>query len=167
MKLIKEIKDQDLGFEKKKGFLSLREAARAVLFNEERKIALLYVNSHNFYKLPGGGVESGEYVEDALEREVLEEAGCNIEIIKEIGQINEERTHFGKFQKSYCYLGKVKGSIGKPSFTLGEIADGFELQWHSIDKAIELAEGTETDDYMGKFVKERLLTVLKEAKKLI
>lgn len=167
MKLLKEIKDKDLGFETKKVELSLREAARAVLLNDEGKIALLYVNSHDFYKLPGGGVEAGEYVEDALEREVLEEAGCKIRLIKEIGQINEERTHFGKFQKSYCYLGKVNGCVGLPSFTLGEIADGFELQWHTLDEAIRLGEGTKTDDYMGKFVQERLLTILREAKKLI
>ena len=167
MKLLKEIKDQDFGFETKKVSLALREAARAVLVNAEGKIALLYVNSHNFYKLPGGGVEAGEYVEDALEREVLEEAGCSIEITKEIGQINEERTHFGKFQKSYCYLGKVKGCIGKPAFTLGEMADGFELQWHSIDEAIKLGEGTKTDDYMGQFVQTRLLTILKAAKELM
>lgn len=164
MKLLKEIKDQDVGFEKKEANLALREAARAVVFNPEGKIALLYVASHDFYKLPGGGVEPGEYVEDALEREVLEEAGCEIEIIDELGQINEERTHFGKLQKSYCYLAQVVGEIGEPSFTLGEIADQFELEWHSIEDAIKLAEGTDTADYLGRFVQIRLLTILKAAK---
>ena len=34
----------------------LREAARAVIFDTDDKVGLLYVSKHNYYKLPGGGL---------------------------------------------------------------------------------------------------------------
>lgn len=166
MRLLKEIKDEDFNFESKKVDLILREAARAVILNEN-KVALLYVSTKNFYKLPGGGVESGENIEQALRREVMEESGCDIKVLQEIGEIHEYRTHFNQFQKSYCFLTEVTGCVGQTQFTESEDTDGFELKWVPIEEAIELATSTQTADYMGCFVKERLVTFLKEAKRII
>jgi 8-oxo-dGTP pyrophosphatase MutT (NUDIX family) len=112
MKLIKEIKDIDFGFETKKVELSLREAARAVLINEDGKIALLYVNSHKFYKLPGGGVEAGEYVEDALEREVLEEAGCIIlKLKRKLVRSMKKELILGNFKNLIVIWAKLRGVL--------------------------------------------------------
>jgi len=165
MHLLKELHDEDFGFETKKVDLKLREAVRVVVVNEGGQIAVLYVAQKNFYKIPGGGIEAGENKEVALRREVSEEAGCRIEIIKELGELVEYRTHFDQLQRSYCYLAKVVGDIGSPHFTDDELADGFETKWVEIDRAVELIKGVSTDDYMGKFVTNRELTILQEAQK--
>lgn len=173
MQTLKTIKDEDFVFMKKDGELVLREAVRAVVVNDKNEIAILYVRKNNFYKIPGGGVEQGENHEEALRREVLEEAGCQIEIIRALGEVVEYRTHFDQVQKSYNYLARVIGDIKEPSFTEDEKADGFERLWMNIDKALDLIRGLilsnkdQADNYMGHFVGERESTILLEAKKFI
>ena len=69
---------------------------RAVLLDENDYMALMYLpkfefNDYNdYYMLPGGSIESGEDLEKALEREMLEETGCRINIIKELTYTVEE-----------------------------------------------------------------------------
>ena len=76
MKNILVINDEDVGLETNKDAdYKPRTAARAVL-KKDGRIALLHVTKHNYYKLPGGGVDEGESIEQALERELLEEVGC-------------------------------------------------------------------------------------------
>src|SRR5512133_3536322 len=115
-----------------------REAARAVVFDAEGKIALLNVTKKGYHKLPGGGVEAGEGVIDALMRECREEIGCQIEIIDALGEIVEYRKMFGLKQTSFCYLAKVVGEKGEPKFMPDEIEDGFEVQWASLAVAKQL-----------------------------
>ena len=58
----------------------------AIIFNPENKILLC--KSHkwdNKYVIPGGHIESGEKMEDALKREIMEETGLEIYDIKLIG----------------------------------------------------------------------------------
>ncbi len=69
-----------------------RSAARAIMIDNSSRIALMHVTNKNYYKLPGGGVDPGESLEEALLRELKEEAGAhNVEILSEIGQIVEYR----------------------------------------------------------------------------
>ena len=133
----------------------VREAARAVVFDGEGKIALLNVTKHGYHKLPGGGIESGESKEEALKRECLEEIGCEIEITGELGEIEEYRKQFGVRQISYGYLAKIVGRKGEPSFVEEEIEEGFQIEWQILDRAIELLQSEHPTDYMGRFVVER------------
>lgn len=58
----------------------------AVIFNPEEKILLC--RSHrwdNKYIIPGGHVEYGERLEDALRREIFEETGLEIHSIQPLG----------------------------------------------------------------------------------
>ena len=57
-----------------------RKTAKAIVYNDNGEI-LIFPHS-----LIGGGLENGETYEDALHREVLEEAGIQIEIEKYIGE---------------------------------------------------------------------------------
>ena len=54
-----------------------RKAVRAVVFDDENKVALINVLNRSYYKLPGGGIEESESMEDALKRECLEEIGSS------------------------------------------------------------------------------------------
>ncbi len=169
MQLLKIIKHGDLFSShtpKNNESFRLRKAARAVVFDNENKIAILKVTKHNYHKLPGGGVEEGENLTKALEREAMEEIGCKISVYGEVGKIIEYRDEFNLKQESYCYLAKVVGEKGQPDFTEKEINDGFSVLWVSLDEAIEILEKDTPDNYEGKFIKVRDLCFLKEARKI-
>jgi 8-oxo-dGTP pyrophosphatase MutT (NUDIX family) len=69
-----------------------RNAVRAIILRENN-ILMVHLGKTGEYKFPGGGVEKNETIEEALKREVLEEAGYNvIKIIKKIGTITEYGT---------------------------------------------------------------------------
>jgi len=164
MKRILEISDEDVGYEPKDNSERPRTAARAIV-TKRGLVALLNVSKHKYYKLPGGGVEDGETVQQGLEREVLEETGCRIRVKGEVGEIIEHRSHIGEVQTSHCFLAEVVRE-GKPSFTDEELAAGFELVWAPLKKAIELVGKGSPDTYDGKFIVKRDVEFLKAAKKL-
>ena len=85
MKLLKEITERSLGVSDKEILeekFRFRKSARAVLLNDKNEVCLQHVTKWNYYKLPGGGVEIGETVEEALKREMKEEVGCDLIIEK-------------------------------------------------------------------------------------
>ena len=165
MKLIKEI-CFDPGTECTS--YKLRRAARAVLLNENGDIALMHVTKKNYFKLPGGGIEKGESIIQALLREVVEEAGVEAEVVDQLGMITEDRNNpnYTMHQISYCYVCKVI-CYGENSLDEGEARDGFVVEWHPLDKAIELLKnsnpsGSEYEDYIGKYMVTRDLAFLEE-----
>ncbi|MFA5163490.1 MAG: NUDIX domain-containing protein [Patescibacteria group bacterium] len=164
METILEIKDGK--YPDNPSEINIREAARAILFNDSRFIPLLFVSKHGFHKLPGGGLEEGEEITDALAREIEEETGCQAEITGELGKIIEFRSRWKLKQTSYCYLGKIT-SQGKPNFTEKETLEGFKLVWLELDQAISQMEKERPDNYEGNFIQKRDLAFLKKARETL
>lgn len=170
MKLLKTIKHIDL-FSKSKAKdprdLKLRSAARAVALDNEGLIAILHAANLGYHKLPGGGVKRKETILNALHREISEEIGCRISVVKEIGKIVELKDRINERQESYCFLAKLVGKKGKPHFIREEIKNGFEVRWVKLDEAIKILRNDHTEKYQGKFIKIRDLCFLEEAKKIM
>jgi 8-oxo-dGTP pyrophosphatase MutT (NUDIX family) len=142
----------------------IREAARAVVLDEDGNIALLYASLKKYYKLPGGGLENAEDKLIGLQRECREEIGCDIEVMGEIGRVVEYRKMFNLKQISYCYFAHVKGSKGIPEFTESELQDGFEIVWLPYRDALTSVSENLTDDKEGKlYIIPRDTALLKAA----
>lgn len=168
MRYIATLKDSDFGLpDKNPSGFKLRRAARGVIIDDQKRILMMYVTKFNDYKTPGGGVDDGEDIEEALKREMLEEAGCRGEIIDKIGQIQEFRSEFDQEQISDIFLVKMT-SIEQNHLTEAEINNGFKIVWFDdIDQAIDTLEDVEIDHYADKFIAKRELLTLKSAKGLI
>jgi 8-oxo-dGTP diphosphatase len=148
-----------------------RLAARAIVIDNQNKVALLHVTRDHYYKLPGGGIDEGENPHQALERELMEEIGCKAEVIDELGTVLEQRYFWNMTQVSYCFITKQIGDKGEPDFTTEERDAGFEIVWaKNIDEAIELLESsTETadpDELEVKFMRMRDVAIAKQARKI-
>jgi 8-oxo-dGTP diphosphatase len=169
MQLIKEITEKELSDKRDRSEINydFREAARAVLFDQDNQVALVHAPNKNYYKLPGGGVEEDESVEQALKREVLEEAGCEIEVIGEVGQIVEHRDYCDLRQASYCFLARVVGEKGETNFTQKEKERGFKLIWVDLNEAIHLVKGHQPELLVRQGIKERDLEFLLKTKRII
>ncbi len=167
MKIIKLINPENVSEEEVKNY-NLREAARAVVLDNDGMVALLHVTKKNYYKLPGGGIEKTEDKLIALNRECKEEIGCDVEVVEEIGTIVEYRKMSSTKQISYCYLAKIKGDKGKPNFTDKEKRNGFEQVWLPYEKALKVLTESKAKNIEGSaYIIPRDTTFLKEAKALI
>ena len=165
MKILKVIKDTDLGLiSPTPTAYKERKASRAIVFDKDKNVALLHATKKYFHKLPGGGIEAGEHIADALARELLEEIGCSVDNIRELGVIEEYRNKFELHQTSYCFLADLIGEKGTPKFEEDEIEDGFEPVWMSLEDAIKTLDSeVSVEDYEGKFIRLRDITFLQEA----
>ena len=139
MELICKITDEDIGekiinMENPK----LRLGARGIVIREDGKIAIFNKTNKNQYKLPGGGVEGEEKPEEAFRREVLEETGCEAEIIETLGTTEEYKSLNNFKQISYVFVGKVLKDTNKLSVTGKEKDEGAKLLWETPEKALEL-----------------------------
>jgi 8-oxo-dGTP diphosphatase len=145
-----------------------RDAARAVITDHDGQVFLLNVSVHKYHKLPGGGIDEGEDIPEALKRELLEEIGCEAEVITEVGSIIEHRDFEKLVQTSYCFLARQTGQQRASALEEGELAEGmFEVKAKNIDEAIALLEKDKPDNVEGKFIQKRDLTFLKAAKPLL
>ena len=147
--------------------LKEKSAARVVLMDESGRVATIYVRKHGYYKIPGGGVETGENIEDAAKREVLEEAGADCEIVHDLGDaVTTVLPGWDLRDISYGFIAKMIGKQNDTEFEEWEKERGFELIWmDNLDVAIDTFEKNEVSDTDQKALQERDLGFLKTARK--
>lgn len=166
MEILKEISEGTLGLsdasEQLGTYYELRKSARAILLNESGKMATQHLRTYNFHKLPGGGVETGEEVKEALAREVLEEVGCSCDIVKPVGVIIEYRNSQKMIHISYCFVAHVIGRLGTPKLEIGEIEEGQETIWLPPLSVLEILEKDLPMKPEGYFILEREKTFLRK-----
>jgi len=161
MELIKEfVLPDDLYW----GKIQTREACRAVIFDENNMMPILFVATENYHKLPGWWIETGEDKIMALTRELKEETWCEVEITKEIGIVIESNSTWK--QISYCYIGTIIKK-SEHDFTDGEKEKWYELQRASIDDAIQQIKSDISKTETSKRILPRDLAILEKAKEIM
>jgi 8-oxo-dGTP pyrophosphatase MutT (NUDIX family) len=63
----------------------IRLGCSAAIFDEQGRVLLTKRQDNGQWCLPGGGVEPGESVAEACEREVLEETGLSVRVTRLVG----------------------------------------------------------------------------------
>src|SRR5215471_10562647 len=66
------------------GLTQFRVGVNAIIFDEGR-VLLAHRRDIDWWNLPGGGMEAGETVDEAIRREVYEETGLEIKVEQLIG----------------------------------------------------------------------------------
>lgn len=141
-----------------------RKSARAVVLDADNNVGILYAKTFAFPKLPGGGVDEGEDKEQALVRECKEELGCDVEIVGEIGKVIEYRELRKMVQESFCFLARVVGEKGQPTFTIKELNEGLEIRWLPLEEVLEMFDADPPEGYEPKFIQIRERIFLQQVK---
>ena len=103
-----------------------RTTVAIVEFDDKRVLLIKRrtVPFKGYWALPGGRVEAGESVQEAIVREVKEETGLDIEILRKIGEYHEKGFKDG-VEYDYtpaCFLAKpIGGEIRRQESEIEEI----------------------------------------------
>ena len=163
MKHILTITDKEITGSDKLSAAEPRIAVNAILFDADENIALCYMGKYDLHTLPGGGVEVGEDLQSATQREIWEETGCQCEIIGELGKIIENRYEHDFSQERSYYIAHVTGEKGELHLTNEEIAENTSVVWLPIEQALQIISEKEHDNYQRKFIQKRDIAALTEA----
>ena len=168
MELLAELSDKRTGLNSSAlQKFKIRKAARAVIIDTRGQVLIQHAVKGRYYKLPGGGAERGESIMQTLRREILEETGYKIKVMKPIGAVIEYRHREKLLQLSYCFLARPDGKQGKTSLDHGEKLAGFVSEWHTKKRALALIKTGKKVLSPPFFIVTRDTLLLKRAGKLI
>ncbi len=116
-------------------------AARAIIRRDGR--IAMQLGNNGEYKIPGGRLEPGETILEALIREVQEETGLLVKMdtVQEIGEVLEKRRDVKDEKRiyvchSYCFICDVEEKTVPTCMTEKEKAKGFHLVWETPEHII-------------------------------
>ena len=134
---------------------SPRLTARAIVRNDDGKYAVMYADKFRLYSLPGGGVDDGEDILTALEREVWEETGCTCDEVTELGIVQENRYSQDFTQNSYYFIVNTHTKTNEIHLTDAEIENKTSIQWHDFDRVYDLITNPLQDTPQRKYLQAR------------
>lgn len=109
--------------------------AGALIFNEQNQVLVIRENlgNHSGFKLPGGHIELGEKISEAIVREVFEETGIHSEFVAIQGFASKEVFRFGKSNIYFlCALNALTTEID-----IQDIDEIAEAKWCDVNTFIE------------------------------
>ena len=126
---------------------------------KDGKLAMIHSLKYDYYKFPGGGIKNGEEKENALVREVLEEAGLCVkpESIKEFGMVH--RIQKGDvedvfIQDNFYYFCDVADRIQRQNLDGYEADEKFTLEFADAKRIIGTNAGC-TNPKVDKIILQR------------
>ena len=137
-----------------------RLTARAILQDPEGRFALMHAEAFSLYSLPGGGVEAGEDLLDALKREVLEETGCTCDHIESLGYVEENRAHQDYTTISYYFFVTTDSRPLVTSLTDDEKEHRTTVGWYSFEEVYRRIAGPVHPTTQRKFLQARDIAAL-------
>ena len=149
-----------------------REVVRAIVFDDEGFFYFVRAERDDDFgratliETSGGGVEKGEDLLTAIERELKEELGARVEVLCKIGVVNDYYNLIHRHNINNYYLCKVV-SFGEKNLMQDEIEE-FHLS------TLKLAYEEAIDEYercactkIGRLVANRELPILRQARKIL
>ncbi|HEY5588995.1 MAG TPA: NUDIX domain-containing protein, partial [Candidatus Paceibacterota bacterium] len=121
--------------------LPLIYKAKAVVINSENNIVLMNAVSKNKVSIPGGKMEYGESIYEALKRECKEETGYDISIITSLGYAKLYRKKY--ISITFVFIVNTVGEQGSLSLTENELFEGYEVVYKNIEEVVK-----ETENYI-------------------
>jgi 8-oxo-dGTP diphosphatase len=115
-----------------------RFSVHAVIFNEQGQVLLLKQSyGDNRWGLPGGGVEPGETIYDAVKRECFEELGVPviIEAFTGLYYHSEFNSQVGIFRCSIEDLRQIKLSAEHTAYKFANVDDLSKVQKIRVENA--------------------------------
>lgn len=150
--------------------MKYKPAARTVIVNHENKTAIIDVRHGEYFKIPGGGIEEGESEKEAALREAKEEAGCDVEIIQELGrqEFKDSHAEYGDtLHQSICFLARVLVNHNKTSFDQWEQSNNMKLTWITFEEAINLFSSANPQDFFASEINKRDFAFVMKAKEVL
>ena len=123
--------DKDLSNAKK------RTIVRGIVVDQAGNVAVFNKRVANEYKLPGGVVKEGKSPEETFLNEIKREIGCEIEIIEDIGIVEEHMAQDDIIQETFVYVGRVLEK-GKIDYINQEVDEFGKVMWVSPEEALKL-----------------------------
>lgn len=130
MRLLFEIVTKDYD---PNGTAFVRPSVRGIILRDG-KVAMVHSLKYDYYKFPGGGIEAGESLEEALMREVKEEAGLRVIAgsVREYGLVRrvQKSDRAGYFvQDNYYFLCDTHKEAGEQCLDDYEAEERFTLEF--------------------------------------
>ncbi len=171
MRLLAELKDEEFEY---KGTNTIRNIVRAIVLDENDNIAIHHLYGvmgeefgfRDYYETPGGGVDPNETLEEAIKRECFEELGYEVEIIQEIGEIDDFYNLLKRKNLNHYYLCKRKGEQKPVHFVSNGDKLIIKTLWVDIDEAKELYD-THRNTPLAKLVYNREHRILIEVETIL
>ena len=138
-----------------------RLTARAILRGPHSLCAVTHTEGLGIWMLPGGGVDGGESILDALHREIYEETGCRIDDAVPLGYVEENRAHADYTQLSYYFLATTRDTQLCPHLTAQEAAHGATAAWMTPEEMFTRISTPEFTRPQGKFLQARDVAALR------
>lgn len=126
--------------------------ATAIIEFPQDKILLIKRDTipfKGYWALPGGRAEVGETVEQTIVREVKEETGLDVDVVRKLGEYHEQGTQEGVEYDYYpaCFLVKVVGGELKPQ--QGEIQEIKLFSFKDIPKHLAFVHNDMINDFLA------------------
>lgn len=149
-----------------------REIVRAIVFDEEKNFYFVRIHRDDSFgkatliETSGGGVEKGENLEEAIKRELKEELGAEVEILREIGIVSDYYNLIHRHNMNHYFLCKIL-SFGEKNLMPYEIRDfrmeSLKLSYEEAIREYEKCSNTK----LGRLIAQREVPVLEEVKKML
>ena len=152
--------DDDLEVEKAVRIKNPNYDVRILLRNDDNKLCVVKSEKFGYIQLPGGGMEAGETIEEAVRRETREETGYEVVDLEPLGYYLDDRN---RSQKTvFVYTANAGENVGT-NYTNEEIEDGFTPIWMDIEAVIQEIEEAEKQpkSYNGTFATRRDLILMR------